>query len=324
MTKEDRKMIASNFIQQGFPKKTVLEVLAIPRSSYYYKGRSSTGKKGRCSSTHTLTIEGELVSNDKVLEDIKEILSEEFVDYGYLKVTHWLRQERNYVINPKKVYRLMRQAGLLNKVVKQKRQPRNWVRQLLPPAKQAFDYLEFDLKYAYVAGKNRNALLLSVIDVKTRWVLGQFMDWTIKKEQVIQLFDQIFEAYPLPKHFYVRNDNGSQFEAQQVQQYFEQKGITQEFCKPATPEQNAHIESYHSILERVICQRYELDSIKQLKETLNRFVSFYNFERIHSGVEYTSPYKYLLKRNIDMDLFNLEDVLDCNSLIAHSFNEEFV
>ena len=104
-----------------------------------------------------------------MVKDIEGILAEEFVDYGYLKVTHWLRQEKNYIINPKKVYRLMGQSGLLNKFVPKNKGRRNWVKKLLPDAKQAFDYLEFGIKYFYVAGQNRNALLLSIIDVSTRW-----------------------------------------------------------------------------------------------------------------------------------------------------------
>ena len=253
----DRKMIASGFIAQGHPKKVVLQVLGIARSSFYYRPKPLTGERGISKSEYTLATDGGLVSNTRVIEDIKGILAGEFVDYGYLKATHWLRQEKNYIINPKKVYRLMGEEGLLNKVSdkeKQKRNKRNWVKELVPPAEAAFDYLEFDIKYFYVAGKNRNALLLSVIDVKTRWVLGHFMAWEIKQQQVIDLFDQIFEVYPLPKSFYVLNDNGSQFIAEKVQLYFQKKGVTQEFCKPAAPEQNAHIESYHSIQEKAICQ----------------------------------------------------------------------
>jgi len=112
----------------------------------------------------------------------------------------------------------------------------------------------------------------------------------------------------------VRNDNGSQFEAQNVQRYFEQKGVTQEFCKPATPEQNAHIESYHSIMESVICQQYEFENLKDIQETMNRFIDFYNFRRIHSGVGYTSPYKFMLCVDTDMEQYDLTRALDCSSL----------
>jgi transposase InsO family protein len=310
---EERKHIASGFIQEGIPKYKVLSILGVPRSSHYYKPISGSGRRGIPQSEYTLTVQGVQVPNATVLEDIKDLLGEEFVDYGYLKTTHWLRQEREYTINPKKVYRLMRENGLLNKFVPRKKCKRNWVSQLLPPSKEPFDYLEFDIKYFYVAGKNRNALLLSVIDVETRWVVGHLMGWEIKQGDVLALFEQIFQVYPMPKGFHVRNDNGSQFIAQNVQDYFKSRGAVQEFCKPATPEQNAHIESYHSIQESVICQRYELESLKELQATLNRFVSFYNFKRIHSGVAYKTPYKYLKALNIDMDKYDLKRVLDCTS-----------
>ena len=214
----------------------------------------------------------------------------------------------------------MQESGLLNKIVALKKGKRNWVKQLLPPTEEPFDYLEFDIKHFYVAGKNKNALGLNIIDVKTRWLMGHYLAWDIKQEDVIQLFDQIFEVYPLPKHFHVRNDNGSQFVAKKVQTYFGNKGVTQEFCKPATPEQNAHVESYHSIQERVLCRQYEFESLKELQQTMNRFVSFYNFDRIHSGVGYQSPYKYLKENNIDMYRYDLSKTLDCSSLDTFSLN----
>ena len=65
--------------------------------------------------------------------------------------------------------------------------------------------------------------------------------------------------------------------AQAVQKYSEKKQVTQEFTKPATPEQYAHIESYHSIIERVICNRYEFENLSDAGQIFNRFIKFYNF-----------------------------------------------
>jgi len=305
-------MVVEDFIGQGYPKSLVLDICEVPRSTYYHKPKAAGLKRGRPVSGFTYKTNGGQVRNEIVVDDIEWILGEEFVDYGYLKTTHWLRQEKGYCINPKKVYRLMWENGLLNKFKPRKKTKRNWVKDLLPPTEEPFDYLEFDIKYLYVAGKNRNAMLLTVIDVKTRWVPGHYIGWSIKKQDVLNLFDQIFEQYPLPKSIYVRNDNGSQFVAEEVQKYFADKeGVTQEFCKPATPEQNAHIESYHSILERTVCQKYEFKTLKETANTLNRFIKFYNFERIHSGVGYKSPYKYLKSLNIDMKLYSLTNPLNC-------------
>jgi putative transposase len=98
-----------------------------------------------------------------------------------------------------------------------------------------------------------------------------------------------------------------------VQEYFQNRKVIQEFTKPATPEQNAHIEAYHSIMERAVCRRYEFDSLQQAVETLDRFRMFYNYQRIHSGTGYKSPYRFLLERGLDMKkqqpkvpTFNLE------------------
>ena len=142
--------------------------------------------------------------------------------------------------------------------------------------------------------------VLTVIDVNSRWNLGQYCAFTIRKEDVISLFDSLFENYDLPTGICVRSDNGSQFVANEVQHYFRDKQVKQEFTKPATPQQDAHIEAYHSIMENPVCQRLEFDDLKQARETLEEFRNFYNFERIHGGINFQSPYKYLLKHNIDM------------------------
>lgn len=307
-------MIAEEFIKLGYSKKTVLSTVGISRSSYYYKPVKSPKRRGIAKSEYTESLAGDSIFNGQIVLEIEKLLGNEFVDYGYLKVTHWLRQNRNYIINPKKVYRLMSENQLLNKSISREKGKRNWVSELVPPAKKVFDYLEFDIKYFHVTGKNRDALLLSVIDVHSRWMMGHYMGWTIRYPQVVKLFKQIFETYPLPSHFFVRNDNGSQFVAEKVKKYFIEKGITQEFCKPATPQQNAHIESYHSIQENVICQKFEFDSLEEAQQTLNRFVYFYNFERIHSGCNFYNPYNQLKEENIILEKHHLKNVFDSASL----------
>ncbi len=284
----------------------VLDVLGLPKSSFYYKSPLNSSKsKGRTLSEYTLKISGEKVSNNEVVKDIQKLLDEEFVDYGYLKVTYYLRQELKYVINPKKVYNLMKINNLLNsKPIHSSKIRREWVKELVPKPELDFSYLEFDIKYFYIHKKRKNALVLTVIDVKSRWVLGQYIAWKISEKHVKELFEEIFSQYELPKNIYVRNDNGSQFIANTIQTYFVNKKqplVIQEFTKPATPEQNAHIESYHSITERVICQKYQFDDLKEFQKTMERFKYFYNFKRIHSGVGYKSPYKYLLEKGIDMN-----------------------
>ena len=153
------------------------------------------------------------------------------------------------------------------------------VKDLIPQTQIPFDYWEFDIKYIWVAGKRKSMQVLTVLDVNSRWNLGQYCAYTIKKEDVISLFDSLFESYDLPKGICVSSDNGSQFIATEVQEYFRDKQVKQEFTKPATPQQDAHIEAYHSIMESCVCQRFEFNDLKEARKILAEFRNFYNFER---------------------------------------------
>ena len=164
----DRQQIAEDFIGQGYAKSRVLKIVGIASSSYYYQSKASPKRRGIAKSTHTKTKAGTGVRNEEVVKEIEDLLGQEFVDYGYRKVSHWLRKNKGYLINEKKVYRLMSEYKLLNKRPKAKRGARTWVKQLVPQPSRVLEYLEFDIKYIYISGKRRYALLLSVIDVSSR------------------------------------------------------------------------------------------------------------------------------------------------------------
>jgi transposase InsO family protein len=58
--------------------------------------------------------------------------------------------------------------------------------------------------------------------------------------------------------------------------------------------------SYHSIMESTVCQKFEFNNISDAKEIMNQFRDFYNFERIHSGINFQSPAEFFLQKGIDM------------------------
>jgi transposase InsO family protein len=288
-------MIATHFIQQGYPVRKVLKYCGVAASSYYYRSRQG-GVRGRKPSQYTFKTDGTYVANTEVVKEVEQLLQREFVDYGYIKVTHWLRKQ-GYVINAKKVYRLMKASQLLYKKRKVKRGNKVWVKELVPAPHEIFEHLEVDIKYFHIAGKDRKAKQVTIIDVKSRWVLGFYIGFSIKQRDIQRLFEWALTQYPTPQRVYVRNDNGSEFEAHMVRAYFaRQTGVVQEFTKPATPEQNGHIEGFHSILYRTIEKYYDFEQLSTFIETMHRFIKFYNNERIHSGVGYDSPLEYLMEK----------------------------
>jgi transposase InsO family protein len=299
----------------------VLSITGLSAGSYYNRPTvvESPAAKGAKPSRTTLTLGGVAVGNEVIVDVIKGLLSQEFVDYGYFKVYHYLK--RSYVINHKKVYRLMKCNKLLYTAKQFKVGTKQWVKELVPRPDAAFSYREFDIKFMYVAGTGKYSPLLTVIDVKSRWVLGHLCQRGIKQEDVRALMDELVETYVIPEKITVRCDNGSQFESSLIREYFKEKKVVQEFTKPATPEQNAHIESYHSILERVICRQYLFEKESDLLEKVNKWALFYNYERIHSGTNFTSPYEALLQVGVDVNkLFKKKE--PTNNCIFIPLNEK--
>jgi hypothetical protein len=117
------------------------------KSSYYYRNRA--GKPGAKPSAHTrqLTSEAETsVPNEAVLERIRDLLTDDFVDYGYQKICAQLQLE-GYLINPKKAYRLMKQHKLLRPNSLRQGLERNFVKYRKVKPRRPLEILEIDIKY---------------------------------------------------------------------------------------------------------------------------------------------------------------------------------
>ena len=71
-----------------------------------------------------------------------------------------------------------------------------------------------------------------------------------------------------------------------VENFLSMMNIPYERIHPATPKEDAHIESFNSILEREVIRRFEFESFEEAQSTIDRFVVFYNNERLHSAIGY--------------------------------------
>lgn len=260
--------------------------LGIPRSVYYYRPKG--GKPGAKPSLYTLRSDGTVASNEQVVEDIKNILSEPFVMYGYENVSVELRQNYQYIINKKKVYRLMDESKLLLGKVIRTSGKRQFVQQRKINASKPMEHLCLDIKYIWIHGEKRHYYLLSIMDVYSRRILAWILQKSIRKMDVINLFRQLNQQYSI-KDVYIRNDNGSQFIANDVKQYLKSAQAIQEFTHIATPEENSYIEAFHSILEREVVNRFLFESGYEAKITLVDYFQFYNLKRRHRKLGFITP-----------------------------------
>ena len=271
-----------------FSDRTCVEELSgwigLPRSTFYYK--PVEGKRGKKPSTHTL-YKGVLVGNDQVVEAIKGVISGPYNAYGYQSVNDDLR-ELGYLINEKKTYRLMDEHRLLLGKVIRCQGKRTWVQYRKILAIKPLECLCLDIKYVWVHGEGRWYYLLSIMDVFSRKILHWIFQRSVRKVDVIHMLRGLHLRHNL-KGVIIRNDNGSQFLANQVRSFLAQLEARQEFTHVATPEENAYIEAFHSILQRELIDRYEFSSYFEAKCHLEKYMQWYNYERKHRKLGRITP-----------------------------------
>jgi putative transposase len=265
--------------------KELAEWVNLPRISYYYK--PSYNRKGIPPSTTTTKLNGTQVSNNVVVDEIKEIISGEFVCYGYQNVTSELK-DLDYIINHKKVYRLMDENQLLLGKVIKTHGKREFIRFRKITATRSMEYLCWDIKYVWVKGDRKNYYLLSIMDIYTRRIIDWIFQCSIRKIDLIKMISRIDLTHGL-KGVTVRNDNGSQFIANKVRHYLRYLEANQEFTHIATPEENSYIEAFHSILEREVIKRFDFESFYEVKLTLAAYMDHYNNKRKHGSLKRKTP-----------------------------------
>lgn len=273
---------------------TALSMTGVSKHQYYYKPNG--GRRGKTPSTNTMRLMDkdniEHVSNDEVIEYIKELKKDPDTDYGYRKMTFALML-LGFIINHKKVFRLMGASQLLKE--KWYKAMREFVkfRKVLPA--RPLQVLEMDIKFVWVEQHRRHAFILTVIDTFTRVTLGWVAAFQIKQELVKQLWSHIIETHLQPYdcinkeiNIEVRNDNDSRFVAKSVQHFFKENHMEQVFTHPYTPQENGHIESFHAILSEKLI-RYKFWSLDDLEQCLTLFYDKYNNQRLHSSTLYLPP-----------------------------------
>jgi len=285
----EKKEVVRSYIFQGLKREVAFQISAITKHQYYYKNRKT--KQGRGCSTTTFYTDNYgvkfEVSNDVVIQEIKQVHQDPDTDYGYQKMETSL-QISGYNINHKKVYRLMKEAQLLKEKHQKPSKTRVKYRKVFPS--QPFEVLEMDIKFVWVEEYKMHCYILTTIDTFTRVVLYWMVAYSIKKQDVKQAWEHIIIHHLQPNNclekginIEVRNDNDSRFSAKTIQDFFKNNYLNQVFTHPYTPQENGHIESFHAILAKKI-RPYNFWKIEDLESVLTLFYEKYNNERLHSSV----------------------------------------
>lgn len=283
--------MVTNYMGQGMKRDSALTISQLSKHQFYHRPKSAN-KTGRPASRQTKRGDT-LVDNAEVIALIKEIQSDEDTNYGYRKMYYQLLL-LGFIINHKKVYRLMKEAALLKEKIKPG-SDKKYVRYRTVTPERPLHMLEMDIKMVWLVEHRRHAYILNIIDTFTRVILYWSVGYQMKQEQVKQAWQTIIADYLQPYdllkedlHVELRNDNGPQFSAQSVKSFLAENHIKQTFTHPYTPEENGHVERFHNILKKAL-GKHPFWSLDELEKRLSGFYQTYNSKRIHASTANLAP-----------------------------------
>lgn len=214
--------------------------------------------------------------------------------YGYRKLTVHLQREHALIINKKKIYRLCQELNLLR--------PQRKIKTIHPrkiasnrEVTSSNQLWETDVKYGYIEGENRFFFLLSIIDVGDRSIVDYYVGTKCEASDAVALLQRALwkrNQFGGDHRPIIRTDNGPQFISHAFESACVEFGVEHERIPPKTPNKNAHIESFHAVLEDELLSRSEFETFAEAHEAIMKYMKFYNNRRIHGSLYDLSPNEY--------------------------------
>lgn len=214
--------------------------------------------------------------------------------YGATKIYHILK-ENSYITSLKTVKRLMSEMGLKSIRTNTKKL---FLKELRAKKKtnllqQDFSASEPNLRWVgditecYILDKK--FYICAILDLFSRKVIA----YKISNKQTTQLttatLKTAFADRDYPENLIFHSDQGCQYVSYAYQKLLHDLHITQSFSKPASPRNNSVMESFFASLKKEEIYRIHYRSVKEFKESVQRYMEFYNSKRLHGTNAYKSP-----------------------------------
>lgn len=276
----------------------VLKIVNISRSTYYYRKNYRVEEKkvseGRPAPGYSINEDGKKIPDEQIKEFLLELIAGECNGYGYRKLTLQLKRQYKLKINKKKVYRLCKELDILRPQRKKKiSYPRKLARnRIITKSNQLW---ESDIKYGYIKGEDRFLFIFSIIDVYDRSIIDYHIGLQCTAKDAVQTLNRALfkrQQYENTEKPVIRTDNGPQFISNTFEKFCEDYKMEHERIPPKTPNMNAHIESFHRILEDDCMSRLEFDDYGDAYKEITGFMDFYNNRRIHSSILDLAPNEF--------------------------------
>ena len=275
-------------VSGGFRLDLLLETAHLARSTYYYQLKQLDGH-----------------DKDKEIKgEIQEIYYEHKGNYGYRRITLELRN-RGFVVNHKKVQRLMKILGLSAQIRRKRKyssyqgevgkKADNLIQRQFEASKP-MEKCYTDVTEFAIPNSTQKLYLSPVLDGFNSEIIAYNLSTSPNLEQVKAMLDQAFteEHY---ENTILHSDQGWQYQHQYYHQFLEDKGIQPSMSRKGNSPDNGMMESFFGILKSEMFYGYEktFHSLEQLEQAIVGYIDYYNNKRIKVKLKGLSPVQYRTK-----------------------------
>lgn len=235
--------------------------------------------------------------DEEIRAEIHKIFEEHEGLYGYRRVQMELRN-RNYLVNHKKVYRIMKEDYLKCEVRARKFNSyggkvgtvsdnllnREFTAEE-PNEKWATDITEFKLF-------GQKIYLSPVQDLFNGEIITYTWGFRPTYALVETMLERAFESLSDSDDLLLHSDQGWHYQMPQYVRRLQQEGVVQSMSRKGNCHDNAVMENFFGIFKAEFLYRKSFNNMEDFQEKLDKYMRYYNEKRIKAKLNGKSPANY--------------------------------
>lgn len=206
---------------------------------------------------------------------------------GYRRLCFMMLDENVVAVSPSSIYRVLFNAGLLLKKWRHQKAKGSGFNQ---PAKP---HQHWHLDISFINFKGTFVYLVALLDGYSRFVVHYEIKLSVESLDIEIMLERALEKFPGVKPILI-TDNGPQFIAKELKLYLQFSGITHRKTRFFYPQSNGKIERFYQTCKNETIRKNSFLNLDELKQQLEIYIQYYNYQRLHSSIGYITPWDMLL------------------------------